>query len=333
MLIRELGEFGLIERLKQRTKISDPSVIKGIGDDCAVIKIRNGRFLLVTSDLLLEGVHFDRTYTNSYHLGKKALAVNLSDIAAMGGIPRFYLVSLGLPPHLPLTFIENLYRGMEEVAREFNLSLIGGNISSSQKILIDLTVLGETKPSEIVYRDGAQVGDAIFVTGTLGNSPLGLILLKSRRKAKDDSGVQLLTEKHLSPSPRVKEGRWLAKHRLATAMIDISDGLISDLKHILKESRKGAEVWIDKIPLSPEFVKHASSYKGTQIDLALAGGEDYELLFTVPQDRIKRLNRLSRQLSLPLTMIGKIIGEKGKIRLLKKDGKEYLLKKEGFHHF
>jgi thiamine-monophosphate kinase len=333
LLIRELGEFGLIEKLKKRTEVSDPSVIKGIGDDCAVIKISNRRFLLVTCDLLLEGVHFNRTYTDSYHLGKKALVVNLSDIAAMGGIPRFYLVSLGLPPNLPLTFIERLHRGMEEVAREFNLSLIGGNISSSQKILIDLTVLGETKPSEIIYRDGAQTGDAIFVTGTLGNSALGLISLKSGMKEKHRAGLKRFREAHLSPYPRVKEGRLIAKHRLATAMIDISDGLISDLRHILKESKKGAEVWVDRIPLSPEFMKFSEVFKGNRIDLALAGGEDYELLFTVPQDRLKRLNRLSRQLSLPVTMIGKIIGEKDKISLIRDDGKAYPLTREGFRHF
>lgn len=333
MQIREIGEFGLIERLKKRTKVSDPSVIKGIGDDCAVIKISDNQFLLLTCDLLLEGVHFNLAYTDSYHLGKKALAVSLSDVAAMGGIPRFYLVSLGLPSYLNLKFIESLYQGMEEVAQEFEISLIGGNISSSQKLLIDVTLLGETKPREIIYRNGAQAGDTIFVTGTLGNSALGLTLLKSKMKVKDNRGFQKLKGRYLSPHPRVREGRFLTTHRIATAMIDISDGLILDLKHILKESVKGAEVWLDKIPLSPEFIKYSEIYKGNRSDLALTGGEDYELLFTVPPKRLKRLNQLSRQLSLPLTMIGKITREKGKVRLLKKDGKEHRIKREGFCHF
>lgn len=333
MQIREIGEFGLIQRLKKRTRFSDPSVVKGIGDDCAVVKICDDQLLLITCDLLLEGVHFNLTYTDSYHLGKKALAVNLSDIAAMGGNPRFYLVSLGLPPALSLAFVEGLYQGMEEMAKKYKLSLVGGNISSSRKILLDITLCGESQPRETVYRDGARAGDAIFVTGTLGDSSLGLTVLKSGSKVKDTPALRKLAEKHLSPQPRVREGRFIAAHHLATAMIDISDGLVSDLNHILEESRRGAEIWIEKLPLSPQVMKYSHIYRKNYIDLALAGGEDYELLFTVPQERLKKFSRLSRQVSLPVTMIGKITGEKGKIHLIKNDGEPYLLRREGFRHF
>lgn len=333
MQIKKIGEFGLLNRLQQRTKISDPSIVQGIGDDCAVINFGNGRFLLATCDVLLEGVHFNLRYTDSNHLGKKALAVNLSDIAAMGGAPRFYLASLGLPPHLRLSWVDNLYKGMETTAKENGVSLIGGNISSSRTIFIDLTVLGEITPQEIVYRHGARTGDAIFVTGTLGDSALGLMALRSRKKIKNTSALRRLTEKHLSPSPRIREGRFIAANRIATAMIDISDGLIADLRHILKNSNRGAEIWVDAIPFSSEVIRYSPLYRMNPTDLALAGGEDYELLFTVPRKKLKQLQRLSQEFSLSVTMIGKITGERGKIRLRKSGGELYRIQKEGFRHF
>jgi len=331
--IKKIGEFGLINRLQQRTNLSDPSIVQGIGDDCAVINISKDRLLLATCDVLLEGVHFNLRHTDSYHLGKKALAVNLSDIAAMGGVPRFYLSSLGLPPHLRLSWVDNLYKGMKTLAKENGVSLIGGNISSSRIIFIDITVLGEIKPREIVYRYGACTGDAIFVTGTLGDSALGLAALRSRKKIKDPLALRRLTKKHLSPSPRLREGRFIAANRFATAMIDISDGLIADLRHILKNSCQGAEIWVDAIPFSPEVIRYSPLYRMNPADLALAGGEDYELLFTVPRKKLNQLLHLSKEFSFSLTMIGKITGERGKIRLRKTGGEPLRMQKEGFRHF
>lgn len=333
MQIREIGEFRLIQRLKKKKFFSYPSILKGIGDDCAVVKTSNSQSLLITCDLLLEGVHFNLAYTDSYQLGKKALAVNLSDIAAMGGIPLYYLVSLGLPPTLPLDFVDNLYKGMKEMSEEYKISLIGGNLSSSKKVFIDITMIGLSPPEEIIYRNGAQTGDVILVTGTLGDSSLGLTVLKSKKKKKKTPALLKIMEKHLTPKPRLKEGRFLAAHQLASAMIDISDGLILDLQHLLNESKKGAEIWIDKLPISPQTIYYSQIYKKDPVTLALTGGEDYELLFTLPKKMFKRYQELSQNLPLDATIIGKITSEKGKIHLIKKDGSLYHLKGKGFLHF
>ena len=181
MDIKELGESGLIQRIADTYRSSDASVIAGIGDDAAALKVSANNILLTTSDILLEDVHFNLSFTDSYQLGRKALAVNLSDIAAMGGTPRFFVVSLALPAHISVSFIDDLYRGMMDLASEFSTSLVGGDTNASpQKLMIALTVLGEVHPDHLLKRSGAQAGDSIFVTGTIGDAALGLMQLTNR---------------------------------------------------------------------------------------------------------------------------------------------------------
>ena len=286
MDIRELGETGLIQRIADTYHSSHSSVIAGIGDDAAALKLSNHNLLLTTSDILLEDVHFNLSFTDSYHLGKKALAVNLSDIAAMGGTPRFFVVSLALPAHMSVSFIDDFYRGMMELASEFSTILVGGDTNASpQKVMISLTVLGEVHPDHLLTRSGAQVGDSIFVTGTIGDAALGLMHLQASTAATGKSPVKELVSKHRLPFPRIKEGKVLADNKLASSLIDISDGLLTDLNHILTASKKGATVWIEKLPLSTEFKQADTVSPHNKVEYALTGGEDYELLFTCPPSK------------------------------------------------
>src|SRR4030043_810817 len=256
MNLQDVGEFGLIKRIRKRMSASDSAVIQGIGDDVAVIETAN-KALLVTTDILIEGSHFGRSWIDPYRLGKKALVVNLSDIAAMGGTPKYFLISLGLPKDLSLSFISSFYRGLKEEARRFCVDLLGGDTSLSQKIVINICLLGEGKKKDLLFRRGAKVGDDLFVTGTLGDAALGLRILQEKKKmephgqspwspATGIKGLGGLIKRHLSPSPRLKLGQAIAKHHYADAMIDISDGLLIDTSHLLEESGAGARICGDR---------------------------------------------------------------------------------------
>ncbi|PIX21438.1 MAG: thiamine-phosphate kinase, partial [Deltaproteobacteria bacterium CG_4_8_14_3_um_filter_45_9] len=230
--LREIGEFGLINRIRKWITSSDPALVQGIGDDVAVIKM-GAKALLVTTDILIEGIHFDRSWLDPYQLGRKSLAVNLSDIASMGGIPKYFLISIGLPKNLPLSFISSFYLGLKKEAKQFRVELIGGDTSLSQKIVINICLLGEGRKKDLLFRKGARVGDDLFVSGTLGDAALGLKILQEKGKI---IGAEGLIKKHLSPCPRVELGQTIAKHHWATAMIDVSDGLLIDTSHLLQES-------------------------------------------------------------------------------------------------
>jgi thiamine-monophosphate kinase len=327
--LRKMGEFGLLRRVRNWMTASDPLLIQGIGDDVAVFETE-GRVLLATTDILIEEIHFEQSWIDPYHLGKKALAVNLSDIAAMGGVPRYFLLSLGLPKGISLSFISRFYRGLKEMARPFRLSLIGGDTSLSQKIVINICLLGEGEKETLLYRKGARVGDDLFVTGTLGDSALGLrILQKVGLKAKP----RRLIERHLSPRPRIDLGQSIAKERLATAMIDVSDGLLIDTTHLLEESGKGARVWEERIPLSSSYRRYVSSYAKDPSLLALSGGEDYELLFTAPPRMREKISSLALVHRVPITRIGEIVPSPKGFRMVRKNGTEYSPSHLGFDHF
>ena len=333
MDIKELGESGLIQRIADTYQSSDSSVVAGIGDDAAALKISSHNILLTTADILLEDVHFDLTFTDSYHLGRKALAVNLSDIAAMGGTPRFFLVSLALPAHLSVSFIDHLYRGMMELAAEFHTILVGGDTNASpQKLMIAITVLGETQPEHLLKRSGAQAGDSLFVTGTIGDAALGLINLQKHPTGTKPPPLNELTSKHLSPSPRIKEGKVLAENHLANAMIDISDGLLTDLKRILTASYKGATVWIEKLPLSNAFKQTETTPNQDTINYALTGGEDYELLFTSPPAKEKALHQAVNQAGFTITKIG-MITDSQELVVLDHKQQPFPLGNLGYDHF
>ena len=327
--LHEIGEFGLINRIRKWSPASHGDVVRGIGDDVAVIDIGK-KALLVTTDILIEDIHFERSWTDPYCLGKKALAVNLSDIASMGGIPRYFLVSIGLPKALPFPFVSLFYRGLIEEAKQFQVDLIGGDTSLSQKIVINICLMGEGKKEILLYRNGAKVGEDLYVSGTLGDSALGLrMLLEKGRMEKP----KRLIQKHLSPIPRIELGQAIARRRLATAMIDVSDGLLIDTGHLLEESKVGVRIWEDRIPLSRDYQKWIHTYSRDPFQMALSGGEDYELLFTAPPNMRKKISSLASSLKIPITRVGEILPEKEGFCLLRTGGEEVYPNRLGFDHF
>lgn len=338
--IEAIGEFDLIRRIKKNAEsacLIDPSVLLGIGDDAAAILPSPGNALLVTTDILLEKTHFDLAYASFFEIGYKALSVNLSDIAAMGGTPRFYLVSLGLTGKESVRDIDSIYSGMEASGDETGIRLIGGNTACSQSgLLISITLLGEVPKREMVTRSGARVGDSIYVTGTLGDSAAGLETLKKRMR-KGSRGTlpsfRALPSKHLMPKARWREGRLLAKQKIPSAMIDLSDGLSSDLAHIANQSGVGAHLVCKDIPLSATLKRYAKSVGSNPYDYALHGGEEYELLFCVPEENKAKLERLILNEAIEARCIGKIIPKRNGLLVKGMDGTTYKLKPLGYNHF
>ncbi|MFB0505927.1 MAG: thiamine-phosphate kinase [Thermodesulfobacteriota bacterium] len=338
MELKEIGEFGLISWIREKIPRKDSNIAAGIGDDAAVINLPKSCICLVTTDILIQDTHFKLDYTDPLRLGRKALSINLSDIAAMGGTPQYFLLSMGLPAHLPFRWIEEFFHGIQQVAEEYNLSLIGGDTSLARKLTINITLIGRGKAGEVIYRKGAQMGDQIMVTGTLGNAALGLRILKSHKgdssiSHSEDRDLAELIDKHLSPTPRIAEGRLIAKNHLASAMIDISDGLIADLGHILEESHAGAKIWISQLPLSEAYKRKALQYISRDIDLAISGGEDYELLLTTPRKKREKLLGLFGQFGLKITPIGEIVDPRQGLRLFLDNGREYTPRNKGYDHF
>jgi thiamine-monophosphate kinase len=328
MKLSSLGEFGLIRKIQKLSSRSSPLAVIGIGDDAAALRISPASLLLATTDMLVEGVHFNLSTTDLYSLGWKSAAVNLSDIAAMGGVPRFCLTSLSIPSSLPAEQLLDFYRGFNALARTHHAVLVGGDTCASRHgLIISVTILGETSRTRLITRSGAKPGDRIFVTGTLGDSAAGLEMLESGVRGQG-SGVRKLIRKHLRPEPRIEWGKRIAAARCASAMIDISDGLSSDLGHIGEQSKAGALVQSGAIPLSAALRKAKEQLSHSPLQYALSGGEDYELLFTVPPSRMKRF----ASLKIPATEIGMITGGR-KIIIIDDDGKKRPLKPTGYDHF
>lgn len=326
MKLRELGEFGFIDRIAGM--VSERNGVRiGIGDDAAAIETSPGHLSLVTSDMLVEGVHFDLSFTDPFRLGRKSLAVNLSDIAAMGGLSRHFLLSLAIPPHLTVEFLDGFVGGLLGMAEEFNVTLIGGDTCrSTGGLVISITLHGEQVPDLVVRRNGARPGDLIFVTGTLGDSALGLAQLGAGEREGE------AIERHLNPIPRTRAGMAIAEAGLATSMIDISDGLLADLGHILKLSCAGAKIELDRLPLSPFFREKAPLLSSDPHSLALAGGEDYELLFTVRPDRASEVETLMAGMGEHATAVG-MINSSGMLSVLSSDGRQLEISRTGYNHF
>ncbi|MFA5814391.1 MAG: thiamine-phosphate kinase [Bacteroidales bacterium] len=292
--LSELGEFGLIRKLTDDIILRHPGSRKGIGDDAAVID-HNGFLTLVTTDLLLEGIHFDLTYVPLKHLGYKSVVVNLSDIYAMNGTPLQVMVSIGVSSKLSLNAIEEFYKGIKLACNQYEIDLIGGDTSASLNgLTISVTALGTAPSQQIVYRKGAKKGDLICVTGDLGGAYMGLLLLERENHLfREDptykpqlDGYQYILERQLKPEARKDLGRMLLARKVKpTSMIDVSDGLSSDLLHICEASGTGSRIYADRIPVHPETRKLAEQMRISPIVAALNGGEDYELLFTIsPED-------------------------------------------------
>ncbi|MBI5327447.1 MAG: thiamine-phosphate kinase [Deltaproteobacteria bacterium] len=334
MQIKELGELALIKKLAEQFATSHPRVIKGIGDDASVTIQDESQYLLCTTDTLVEDIHFSLKHTPFYNLGRKAVSISLSDIAAMGGTPTFLLVSIILPASVTIDFVNLLYRGIKEKAEEFDVKLIGGNTSSSpDKIIISTTMLGEVFKDRVILREGASVGDNIYVTGRLGDSALGMKIWKEKGdNIITDPFLKDAVMAHIDPCPRVREGIKIAEKKLATAMIDISDGLISDLRHIAEQSAVGAKVWVEKVPVSTGLKRWILDHP-QDIMLALNGGEDYELLFTASDKDAPKLETVSRELDIAITHIGEIAPKINGVNVLNEKGEALNLAIEGFEHF
>ena len=334
MELKELGEFGLLKKLSGQFKSTHPRVIKGIGDDTSVTVQDETKYLLCTTDTLVEDIHFSLKHTSSYNLGKKAVSISLSDIAAMGGAPTFLLTSIILPASTPVDFINLLYKGIKERADEFAVALVGGNTSASpEKIVITTIMLGEVPKDQVIFRKGASAGDVVYVTGRLGDSSLGLKIWKEKDdKIITDPFLKDAMLAHIDPFPRVREGRKLAEKKLATSMIDISDGLISDLRHIAEESMVGAKIWLDKIPISTALKRWLVDHPA-DITLSLSGGEDYELLFTAPKANTPLIENMAKELGIPITQIGEIVSQEYGVTVLDDKGGVFQPPSNGFEHW
>lgn len=320
--LKDIGEFGLIRKIQQRAGVAEHLVL-GIGDDCAIQRQDSGQELLTSTDLLIEGVHFDRRWTSMEQLGRKSVAVNISDIAAMGGLPKSLLLGVACPSSISVAELEQFTSGFLAEAKNYGAVLAGGDTcASSGPLMISVTVQGEVAAGQAIRRDGAQLGDAIYVSGSLGDSALALTLLQ-----RDKEADPLLLQRHHTPEARVGLGLRLSKQQLATAMLDVSDGILSDLQHILDASGVGAELQLSAIPLSTPFRKGLQE-DATLIDLALGGGEDYELLFTSSDHTLANITEFSPLVS----KIGSICQEKW-LRIRCSDNSLYQCSRGGFDHF
>lgn len=335
--IQKLGEFGLIHHLTQHIHIKNESTKKGVGDDAAVLDFK-GNKTLVSTDMLLEGIHFDLAFTPLKHLGYKAIQVNLSDIYAMNGTASQVTVSLGLSSKFTLEAIEELYAGMLLACEKFNVDLIGGDTTSSrQGLVISVTSIGYADEKEIVYRDGAEEGDLICVSGDLGGAYVGLQLLEREKQVflanpniqPDLEGKDYIVERQLKPEARLDIVDLLKKMNIKpTSMIDISDGLASEILHITHQSKKGCKVYEEKIPLDPMTVEQAREFGLDPTVCALSGGEDYELLFTIKQADYDKMKH-----DVDISIIGYITEESAGNYLITKSGNAHELKAQGWNAF
>lgn len=328
MKVGELGEFGLIERLSKVVNEAGvgkgPELLLGIGEDASAWRGRE-KIQLCTTESLVEGVHFDLKLATWWELGWKSLAVNLSDIAAMGGLPAQAVVSLGLPPETQVEQVVEFYSGMAELAKKFDLLISGGDLTQAPPVIIGLTVLGYAGEGWLLTRSGAKPGELIAVTGYLGSSAAGLQMLKEGLELNWET-ASFLSRSHLRPLPRINEAQSLVREGIEVA-IDVSDGLLSDLEHICKASGVEARIELEKIPVHP-LVKNA--FGQGSLSLALSGGEDYELLFVGEKEKVQKVKEL---LPTPVSLIGEVVAEEpGKVKVFSQ-GELLSWQGKGWEHF
>ena len=330
MKLSDIGEFRVISSIRSDLKDFQKEVIVGIGDDTAAIKVSGEKLLLFTSDSLVEDVHFKWDYTSPFQVGWKALVVNISDVAAVGGNPTHCLVSLALPSDTERNLVREVYRGLKKAASEYRVGIVGGDTVRAPSFIITVSLLGEVKRENIVLRSGAKPGDLIYVTGQLGSSGAGLACLKGPSWEVKPKIRQFLIEKHLMLSPRLVEGQKIASSQIATSMIDLSDGLASDLHRLAEESKVGAVLWEDEFPIALATEQLAKVTGKSLLEWILYGGEDYELLFAVPPNKKEKLKQT---LSFPYTLIGEIVDRDQGIYLKKRGGKRTKIEDRGYNHF
>lgn len=334
--IRSLGEQKLIAKLLKGAA-PDPRNLSGIGDDGAVWRPSPGRDLLVSVDTLVEGVDFKFHFSpNARFIGHKALASNLSDIAAMGGRPRAFVVSLAAPGSTPLRRLTEIYSGIHSLARRTGVKLIGGDISASPRnLMLTITIFGEVAKNKGITRKGARPGDILFVSGSLGDSRAGLEILTHRGKNRfrTRSLTDFLVKRHLFPIPRVELGKWLSEKKWASAMIDISDGFASDIRHLCEKSGVGVRFAPEKFPVSRALREYCRIKRRNPAVYSVAGGEDFELLFSIPNSRCGVFRAAARRKGVRVYPIGKIVQRKEGIFGINSRNQPVPLTAKGFEHF
>lgn len=336
--ISQLGEFGLIDHLTKDIKLKQASSIKGVGDDAAVIRAEGDRCILFSTDMLVEGIHFDLTYTPLRHLGYKAVSCNVSDMCAMNGEPTQIVVSLAISNQFSVESLEEIYKGIRFACEEYNVDLVGGDTTSSNSgLVISIAILGRANEKEVTYRSGAKKGDVICVSGDLGSAYAGLLLLQ---KAKSDfandssvkpdlSGYSYVLQRQLMPHARTEIITLLKSQNIVpTSMIDISDGLSSEINHLCKASNTGCILYEDRLPINEEVDKVAQEFNTPAPLFPLSGGEDYELLFTVSMDDWKKLKETNA-----VSVIGEMTEAADGICFQDKSGKEHLINPKGWDSF
>jgi thiamine-monophosphate kinase len=322
MKLRSLRERELVSSIREEFSTKRRDLILGIGDDAAVIRGAKGSSLL-TTDLLIEGVHFIASLHPARYLGRKSLNVNLSDIAAMGGTPRFALLGLALRKGIARAWVRSFFGGLQAAAEEAGVTLIGGDISVAKRIVVSITVLGEAR--NFIRRSGARPGDLIFVSGCLGDAAAGLRLLRRGFRLGQDKRADYLLRAFLDPAPQIALGRALSRLNAASSMIDTSDGLSVDLLHLCEESGTGAEIDLDSLPLSPAI----RIFEKKPERLALHGGEDYQLLFSVSPGKLSRVTGLQKRYLI--RQVGRMTRGKG-VQVVNEIGKRRPLAAKGFEH-
>ena len=319
------NELDVLKDIKERFNCHSDKIAVGIGDDCAAVKAGSD-LTLYSSDTVLEGIHFSTSYMTCREIARKAVSVSVSDIAAMGGSPDYFLSTIGIPKCTPQNQIDELLDGFNDSSGLYGVQLIGGNITTSEKLFIDITVIGHVDNTNIVRRAGASAGDLVFVTGTLGDSAMGLEILKLESR----SGDQYLEKRHKDPRARTEAGKLLGDNQIPSSMIDISDGFLIDLERITVEYGLGADIFLEKIPVSKSYGKLQKSSE-VPLSFALSGGEDYELLFTVPAGNIAKIKKISSTLDVNISEIG-VVNNNKKIDLYGNDKKIFKYRDKGFVH-
>jgi len=326
------SELDIIRRIKKTAGLSSPGLVLGIGDDCAIIDRDSDTQLLVTTDMLVEDVHFSRLWHPPHELGRKSVAVNISDIAAMGGVPQYVFLSLCLPDSIDQSWLNHLLNGVDSMMVEHGCCLAGGDTVRGERVTINVTLIGKVTSERAVRRDTADRGQSVFVSGFLGSAAAGLLLFQSSNSSAliDQQVAKPFLDRHLNPTPDVHYAKLLSESGLVTSMQDISDGVATDLSHICAASSIGAEIDESLLPFHPDLPRVATALECNLTELLVAGGEDYHLIFTIHEGRDNELFALMKRHGLPVFRIGKTIEKEGVFLRLGKELKEITF--GGFEH-
>ena len=333
MKLKQIGEFGFIDKISKGCLIRPGNIVRAIGDDAAAFTVASDQVSLITTDLLVERIHFIRKTISGFDLGYKSLAVNLSDIAAMGGEAREAFVSIGIPLECPLEYLEAVYDGMKHLAAKFDVNILGGDTTRSEiDLIINVVVHGTAAKDQLMCRDAAEPGDIIFSTGYLGDSRAGLHLILNNLPV-DSTEMQALYRAHVLPEPQLCEGRFLAGQSGIRAAIDVSDGLSADLGHIAEQSAVGARIYASKLPMSDSLQKFCAAFGFDPFKYALRGGEDYTLLCTAAAEKAAEIaQKFQKEFKRPLYRIGEMTAD-NRLEIIYPDGISKPISPRGWDHF